>query len=261
MYLTYCFYKKNIDKSYLLALLVVFGLIASGCSSNGSKRTNLDPINGQSSYSNAGGNQACSSQYRVVSGDSLSVISVRCNVKMSALAKANNLKKPYTIRIGQVLTVPGLTASNINRSAPQSKPARQQHRGPTKNEIDRSYQVANWQWPMQSKLEHRFVRDSSGVTGLEINCSPGLPVLAVASGEAVYVGSSIMEFGLMVMLKHATGHISVYAHNSQVLIKEGQTVKAGQLIARSGSTGLTDRSKVYIEARYRGKKVDIQKLF
>lgn len=262
MDVTSCFNTKYTEKHSTTPLLLVLmlGLILalSGCSSGGAKRTNTDlnPINSHSQNSN----QACSNRYRVVSGDSLSVISARCNIRMSAIAKANNLYKPYTIRVGQILTLPSSKNSGVKQRS-QAAQNRPHLDTPSRNEVDRSYQTANWQWPMQSKLEHRFIRDSSGLSGLEINCFPGMAVLAVAEGEVVYVGSSIMEFGLMVMIKHTTGHISVYAHNSQVHVKEGANVKAGQHIASSGATGLTERPKVYIEARYKGKKVDIERLF
>lgn len=254
MYLSYCLNKKHTKKVYVPLLLVTFALLVSGCSSSGGKRGYLDSSNSSS--------QACSNQYRVVSGDSLSLISARCNIKMSALAKANNISKPYVIRVGQILTIPGgVAGGSTGRISKQAQAQTSKHTGLSKAEIDRSYQTANWQWPMQQKLEHRFLRDSAGVSGLEIDCLSGMPILAVADGEVVYVGSNILEFGLIVMLKHPSGHISVYAHNSQVHVKEGQTVKAKQQISTSGSTGLTDRPKLYVEARYKGKKIDIQRLF
>jgi len=199
-------------------------------------------------------NQACSDSYKVVRGDSLSEIALKCQVKMSQLAKANRLSRPYTIHIGQSLVIPKSDGSFVANRPVQNKL-------PNRTEIKNSYKKANWQWPMQQKLEHRFLRDSAGITGLSINCFPGMKVLAVADGEVAYVGNGIMQYGLMVMLKHPSGHMSVYAHNSAIQVKEGQQVKAGQRIATSGGTGLTERPKLYVEARYKGKKVDIKRLF
>ncbi|MBN2865533.1 MAG: peptidoglycan DD-metalloendopeptidase family protein [Thiotrichales bacterium] len=263
--------KRGMEVIFVIMLM----LVVSGCSNHSVKRsylepsTDLEPIkNSASDHLNKNASekslkqsskQACSNSYKVVSGDSLSLISAKCNIKLSALAKANNLKKPYLIRIGQRLTIPTLTASTVRQAGSISKTP--VHRLPSSTEVRKSYQLANWQWPMEQRLEHRFIRDGAGITGLEINAFPGMAVMAVADGEVVYVGSGIMQFGLMVMLKHASGHMSVYAHNSQVFVKEGQVVKVGQKIANSGATGLTDRPKVYVEARYKGKKVDIKKLF
>jgi len=197
--------------------------------------------------------QACSNSYKVVRGDSLSEIALKCQVKMSHLAKVNHLSRPYTIHIGQSLVIPKSDGSVI-----ATRPA--QNKLPNRTQIKNSYKKANWQWPMTQKLEHRFIRDNAGITGLIINCFPGMQVLAVADGEVAYVGNGIMQYGLMVMLKHSSGHMSVYAHNSSIQVKEGQSVKAGQRIAISGSTGLTERPKLYVEARYKGKKVDIKRL-
>jgi len=258
------FKSGSVFNTFVVSLTVI---LLSGCSNHSVKRAYLQPSTDISALPNStshssersSNKQACSNPYRVVSGDSLSLISVRCNIKMSALAKANQLKKPYTIRIGQKLNLPGITASTIKQSLAVSTASK--HQVPSKTEIRQSYQLADWKWPMEQQLDHTFIRDNAGITGLQINCFPGMRVLAVADGEVVYVGSGIMQFGLMVMLKHPSGHISVYAHNSQVLVKEGQAIKAGQGIALSGATGLTDRSKVYVEARFKGKKVDIKKLF
>ena len=245
-------------------------VLMTGCSNHSVKRAYLQPStdlaplkNGaakkQAQTSATDALKVCSNRYKVVAGDSLSLISVRCNVKLSALAEANKLSPPYTIRIGQSLIIPTVNSKTVRRSSLASKNPMQSL--PSKSELRKSYQLANWQWPMEQNLDHRFIRDSAGITGLEINAFPGMAVLAVADGEVAYVGSGIMQFGLMVMLKHETGHISVYAHNSQVFVKDGQTVKVGQRIANSGATGLTDQPKVYVEARYKGKKVDIKKLF
>jgi len=258
-------------KGALLLMGMLLIILASGCSNHSTKRAYLDSstdLNGFKNPSQPGSTnpskkasqQACSNRYKVASGDSLSEISVRCNIRFSTLAKANNLKRPYTIRIGQTLVIPDGAPSNLsayNKSASVANT----YKPPTNAEIKKSYKKANWQWPMEQQLEHRFIRDSAGITALEINAFPGMAVLAVADGEVVYSGNGIMQFGLMVMLKHASGHMSVYAHNSQIQVKEGQNVKAGQRIASSGATGLTDRPKIYIEARYKGNKVDIKRLF
>ena len=263
--------KLTVQVSLVLVLLINIVLL-SGCSNSGTKRAYLDSSSTDlTAFKSATvsknqpkerSKQACSNRYKVVSGDSLSVISARCNIRFSALAKANQLKKPYIIRIGQTLIIPNSKANSVKRSQTSVTPSvAQRYRPPSNKEILKSYKNANWQWPMEERLEHRFIRDSAGITGLEINTFPGMAVLAVADGEVVYSGSGIMQFGLMVMLKHPSGHISVYAHNSQVQVKEGQVVKAGQRIASSGATGLTDRPKIYVEARYKGNKVDIKKLF
>lgn len=190
------------------------------------------------------GVSSCRSPYRVVWGDTLSQIAARCGINMQALAQTNDLYPPYLLRVNQKLVLPGSKnrATLITRSAPLEK-------------------KQTWDWPMKGDLQHRFFKDSAGLNALEIYGPPGLPVKSVQSGKVVYAGGGIDHFGLMIMVKHASGYISTYAHNSTLLVKEGQKVEAGEVIATLGATGQTDRPKLYFEARFRGRKVDAKKLF
>lgn len=119
---------------------------------------------------------------------------------------------------------------------------------------------SQWLWPMNSKLEHRFIRDSSGLSVLEVYGVPGQEVNTVAPGKVVYAGNGIVNYGLMIVIKHDDDYMSIYAHNSALLVKEGERVKRGQQIATLGATGNTTKSKLYLEARYQGRKIDIRKV-
>ncbi len=258
--LSHCF-KNQFNLSWFAAVFLLAAVVmTTGCSSNERKRDYLKAHSTDLTLPKSKGErtnkQACSSPYKVVWGDTLSGIALKCRVSQSALASANGIGAPYAIRVGQKLVIPTGSGRVLARQTKKTST----HTLPSSAEIRQSYKKVNWQWPMQQKLDYRFIRDSAGITGLQINSFPGMPVLAVADGEVVYAGSAIMQFGEMVMLKHPSGHISVYAHNSTIKVKEGQQVKAGQQIASTGETGLTNRPKLYVEARYRGKKVDIKKL-
>jgi len=256
--------RSRVKPFFVLSLGLVL-VVVSGCSTQSNKEayaryesTDLTSIYAEKQDKQQPKKQAqqvCSDSYQVVSGDSLSLIAVKCNIKMSTLAKVNGLSRPYIIHVGQRLIIPN------SDNATGSVPPVVQNKLPSRTQINNSYKKAHWQWPMTQNLEHRFIRDNAGITGLVVNCFPGMQVLAVADGEVVYVGSAIMQYGLMVMLKHSSGHMSIYAHNSRVHVKEGQFIKVGHRLASSGGTGLTDRPKLYVEARYRGKKVDIKRLF
>jgi lipoprotein NlpD len=223
-----------VPKSIVMGLLAC--LVLAGCSpSKYSSSLKLDPA----SHS---GSASCSNPYRVVAGDTLSQIALRCNVNMTRLAEANELMPPYFIRVNQKLVLPDTNSQK------------------TRSPVPRATAHANWQWPMDRSLQHRFIRDGAGLSALEIYGLPGLPVKAVAKGEVVYAGSGISHYGLMVMIKHPNGYLSTYAHNSRLLVSEGQQVNSGQPIAALGASGLTDRPKLYLEARYQGKKVDAKKL-
>jgi lipoprotein NlpD len=118
---------------------------------------------------------------------------------------------------------------------------------PDKSEI-------NWSWPATGKILSGFNATASG-KGLDIGGTPGQPVYAAASGKVTYTGASVRGYGKLVIIKHNETYLSVYSHNSQVLVKEGQDVAKGQKIAEMGSTD-TDRVKLHFEIRKLGKPVD-----
>ena len=91
--------------------------------------------------------------------------------------------------------------------------------------------------------------------GLDIAGKPGDPVLAAASGRVMYTGTGIRGYGKLIVIKHDNNFNSVYAHNREILVKEGQNVTRGQRIAELGDTD-ADTPKLHFEIRKSGKPVD-----
>ena len=91
--------------------------------------------------------------------------------------------------------------------------------------------------------------------GIDIAGNDGDPVSAAADGEVVYVGSALRGYGNLVIVKHNEEFISAYAHNRQILVKQGQAIKRGQRIAEFGRSD-ADRVKLHFEIRRQGKPVD-----
>ncbi|HUY04606.1 MAG TPA: peptidoglycan DD-metalloendopeptidase family protein [Rhodocyclaceae bacterium] len=111
----------------------------------------------------------------------------------------------------------------------------------------------DWGWPMKGKVIAGFVE---GVNkGIDIAAKPGDPVLAAAAGKVVYAGTGLRGYGKLVIVKHNALFLSAYAHNSQILVKEGQSVARGQEIAEAGSTD-SDQPMLHFEIRRQGKPVD-----
>ena len=110
----------------------------------------------------------------------------------------------------------------------------------------------DWGWPAKGSVAAGFTEASKG---LQIRGMLGQPILASAAGQVTYVGASVRGFGKMVVIKHNRLFLSVYAHNNQVLVKEGQAVAKGQKIAEMGNTD-TDQIKLHFEIRRLGKPVD-----
>jgi murein DD-endopeptidase MepM/ murein hydrolase activator NlpD len=85
--------------------------------------------------------------------------------------------------------------------------------------------------------------------GVDLRASPGTPVYAVQAGKVLYANRKIRGYGNMIVLKHAGEVSTVYAHNSKVLVRKGQVVKQGQVIARSGNTGRSRGPHLHFEIR------------
>ena len=95
--------------------------------------------------------------------------------------------------------------------------------------------------------------------GLDIAGKGGQPVMASASGTVLYVGSGIRGYGKLIVIRHSKAWSTVYAHNSEIMVKEGQRVVKGQKVAEMGNTD-ADQVKLHFEIRKLGKPVDPSKL-
>jgi lipoprotein NlpD len=112
-----------------------------------------------------------------------------------------------------------------------------------------------WQWPATGKLLAPFQGDTTLNKGIDLNGKLGESVVAAAGGQVVYSGSGLRGYGKLLIIKHNEIFLSAYAHNSELLIKEGDVVKVGQRIADMGSSG-TNRVKLHFEIRREGKPVN-----
>jgi len=115
----------------------------------------------------------------------------------------------------------------------------------------------DWGWPAQGKVVGEF-SDGGSAKGLDIAGKSGQVVSAAAAGKVVYSGSGLRGYGKLIIIKHNKTYLSAYAHNSQVLVKEGQSVTKGQKIAEMGDSD-ADRVKLHFEIRRFGKPVDPMK--
>jgi lipoprotein NlpD len=111
-----------------------------------------------------------------------------------------------------------------------------------------------WIWPAKGKLVTGFT-DGSNLKGIDIAGAAGAPVVASAAGKVVYAGTGLRGYGKLVIVKHNGTFLSAYAHNRDILVKEGQAVSRGQKIAEMGNTD-ADQVKLHFEIRRHGKPVD-----
>ncbi len=113
-------------------------------------------------------------------------------------------------------------------------------------------QATDWIWPTNGRLLSSFSANSKG---LKISGQIGQAIVATAAGEVVYSGDGLRGYGNLIIIKHNDALLSAYAHNSKLLVKEGETVTQGQKIAEMGNTD-TDTPQLHFEIRRHGKPVD-----
>ena len=90
---------------------------------------------------------------------------------------------------------------------------------------------------------------------MDIAGKKGQNIVSAANGKVVYAGNALRGYGNLIIIKHNDDYLSAYAHNDQLLVKETQKVKAGQVIAKMGNTD-SDRVNLHFEIRYRGEAVN-----
>ncbi|MEM8845004.1 MAG: peptidoglycan DD-metalloendopeptidase family protein [Pseudomonadota bacterium] len=216
----------------LIPLLCVF-LIITGCSAK------KEPRFFHHSY------------YTVVKGDTLHSIGWRHGVTVEELVRWNGLRPPYTIFPGQQLRLNsgGTAVSSSSSGSSASSNTASKKVVPKKSTAPA---VKGWRWPANGKIISKF---SGSNNGIDIAAKEGSPVAAAASGEVVYAGSGLRNYGNLIIVKHNTSYFSAYAHNRKLLVKEGDKVKGGQKIAEVGDSG-ADRVMLHFEIRKDGSPVD-----
>lgn len=125
---------------------------------------------------------------------------------------------------------------------------------PTQDDNAVSDDGMEWIIPTKGKIIGEY-SESANRKGVDIAGNKGQPVNASASGKVVYSGSGLRGYGKLVIIKHNKTFLSAYAHNEQILVKEGENVSKGQKIAEMGSTD-SDQVKLHFEIRKFGKPVD-----
>lgn len=144
-----------------------------------------------------------------------------------------------------------VTPSVVNPARPETIPPVPAKPAPAI--ISANATVENWLWPTDGTLAGHF--GAGGGKGIDIVGSRNTPVKAVAPGKVVYSGSGLRGYGQLLIVKHSGEFLSAYAHNETILVKEGDTVAAGQKIAMMGDSD-ADRVKLHFEIRRYGKPLD-----
>ncbi|SAL12972.1 peptidase [Caballeronia udeis] len=210
--------------------------------------------------------------YRVKPGDTLYGIARAQKQRPSDLIKWNNLPESKQVNIDQLLRVapPGSTPSAStddwskqassaagSKSAPPiigAPPATANNNPAPDTSTPAINSKGAWlAWPAQGDVITKF--GEGGSKGIDIGGKLGEPVKAAAAGRVVYAGSGLRAYGQMIIVKHSNDFLTAYAHNSKLLVKEGDTVRQGAPIAEMG-TGPNNKPLLHFELRKSGQAVD-----
>jgi len=243
------------------SLVVLVALVVAGCSSYSNNHP--APISSRA--------QPPSERimvHQVERGETLYSIAWRYDLDFRKLARANGIKAPFVISRGQLLSldtskVSEQSARSVNRVASQSKTSSLEsslNSGQGKTTTSSAKQVATpkvvfsdnwkWQWPVKGKVVESY-NPKELRKGIRIKAGGRSAVRSSGPGIVVYAGEGLRGYGKLVIIKHSEILLSAYAHNEQIMVKEGQTVKQMEVISRLGANGT-----LYFEIRKDGYPVN-----
>jgi murein DD-endopeptidase MepM/ murein hydrolase activator NlpD len=221
--------------------------------------------------------------YTVRGGDSFYGIAKKLNVNTAALAQANGLTDVTRIKQGQVLRVP-TNGAQVAATAPAVAPATNQatetmlddgaesstpasspqvpiklaSNGPVKSAPDLKTSAAGsnagrFRWPVRGRVIAKFNQSASPPNeGIDLAVPLGTEVHVAEDGTVAYAGDELPGYGNIVLVRHPGGWVTAYAHNDQILVSRGATVKRGDVIAKAGKTGRVDQPMLHFELRKGG---------
>lgn len=165
--------------------------------------------------------------YKVKEGDTLNLIAKSHNMTPNELTVLNHLEENQVLSIGMILKV----NSNYGNKNPPSNILKD-----------------GFAWPAVGRLVMPFGLQEKGVfnEGINLSLKKGTAVKATQDGIITYTGSAVKNFGNMVIVQHDHNWLSVYANLSQTLVKKGDTVKKGAVIAKSGDSGATKAPQLHL---------------
>jgi murein DD-endopeptidase MepM/ murein hydrolase activator NlpD len=231
-----------------------------------------------------------SGKYTVQSGDSLYAISKRTGASVAEIKKANGMEAS-TVRIGQVLTIPGAdggakvaraetkvdpvktgtteAAPKVHAAAPDeakpdgyTPPHKADKQIAAVEDDDKAAApdgtgIGKMRWPVRGRVISAF--GGNGSDGIDISVPEGTPIKAAENGVVIYAGNGLKEFGNTVLVRHEDGLVTVYGHAKSLEVSRGDKVKRGQELALSGMSGNADSPQLHFEVRKNSAPVDPRK--
>lgn len=203
-------------------------------------------------------------EHVVVRGDTLYGISRQYGVDVSTLARVNRVLPPYRIDVGQRLRLPDATgpsqvATRVAVQRPATGPPTAAPRPAAKPRVrvppPPAKQGGGFAWPLRGKVLSRFGPKQGGLhnDGINIAAPKGTPIRAAENGIVAYAGNELRGFGNLLLIRHSGGWITAYAHADALLVRRGDKINKGQVVARVGATGNVVSPQLHFEIR-KGKQ-------
>ena len=183
--------------------------------------------------------------HAVRAGENLYRIGKAYDVPYEELARLNGIRDASQISVGQKIFIPGATRRLPVETITPSDAAMPSRAAPPSEDPNAELLL----WPVTGVINSGYgPRGASFHDGVDIAASEGTPIYAVERGEVVY-SDQLRGYGNMVIIRHGGGIASVYAHNQVNLVREGQQVVKGEVIAKVGSTGRVTGPHLHFEIR------------
>ena len=223
------------------------------------------------------------SEHVVAPGESLIGIARKHGVTLVALARANNIQPYAKVSIGDRLKIPGSrriaerqpSTPAPHVAQPRTVPATKVASAPVENAriatpethtstelVTKSAEAVgampSFRWPVKGRIIAAFgPRPNGGQNdGINLAVPEGTPIKAADDGVVAYAGNELKGYGNLVLIRHANGFVSAYANASELLVKRGDTIKRGQVIAHAGQTGNVTSPQLHFEIRKGSTPVD-----
>ncbi len=246
--------KMSLNK---MAALGLIALIMTGCAGTNSGNTNNIKV--------VINDKGVPNYYRVKRGDTVSGIAQRYHMNYRKIGALNNLNSRYTIYAGQWLKLwEGSAATTSYQPTKNSyqptknKPAPViQQNNSSVNTYPNTYNPSSlgFKYPSSNYVIKQYDMVNN-VLGMWFAGNAGDPVYASKSGSVIYAGNGLQEYGNLIMVNHGNDYVTAYAHNSQLLVNEGDVVTKGQKIATMGQTGNTSQVALEFQVRQGGRAID-----
>lgn len=236
------------------------------------------------------GAMAASGTHYVNHGDTLMSIARRNHVSVGELARANGLQSGAKLTTGMKITVPTKVAVASTQpvavpTAPLATPAPMPAvhaaaapAGPVQKvnlavatatpeaavvkhavkDAEATGALPTFRWPVRGRVITAYGARTNGKSndGINVAVPEGTPVKAAEDGVVAYAGNELKGYGNLVLVRHSNGYVTAYAHASDVLVKRGDSIKRGQVIAKSGQSGEAGSPQLHFEIRKGSTPVD-----